>query len=75
MFKMNYIVVPWQNTMDATEFLMDYQDFCNQDFCNQFKVILNKYSFDLMLLTVEYLQKSLEEYTQKVNYLIYRGLD
>lgn len=38
----------------------------NPDFCTKFEGIINKCSFDIILLTIEFLQKALEENTDKI---------
>lgn len=38
----------------------------DQEFCDRFEGIINKCSFDIMILTIQYLQKSTEEITSKI---------
>ncbi|XP_075706606.1 uncharacterized protein LOC142741097 [Rhinoderma darwinii] len=41
----------------------------DRQYCDQFQKILNKCSLDLIILTVEYLQKSIKESTEKIKNL------
>lgn len=42
------------------------QPYCHTDFCKKFEAISNKFSFDIILLNIEYLQEEIEEYKKRI---------